>query len=127
MAPPLIPEIIAPLHANIVYSQKKIKEEIENCRRGIEVAVKRTGNMYPPCAQPEPALEVEPHIDMSSLTILSQMKFQAFRHGWKDGNWIAVKYLLMHSWSIPNEVMNPRWLSRSTTYAGETDHSHLLM
>ncbi|KAJ6954394.1 hypothetical protein NC652_005973 [Populus alba x Populus x berolinensis] len=105
MAPPLIPEIIArPACQYCLFTEENKRGTIENCRRGAEAAVKRTGNMYPPCPQPELALEVEPHTDMSSLAVLSQMKFQAFRHGWKDGDWIAVKYLPMHSLSIPNET-----------------------
>ncbi|XP_077250087.1 flavonol synthase/flavanone 3-hydroxylase-like [Tasmannia lanceolata] len=48
-------------------------------------------NMYPPCPQPELALGVEPHTDMSALTILVPNEVPGLQV-WKDGNWVAVDY-----------------------------------
>nr|WGJ63360.1 flavonol synthase FLS2 [Hypericum monogynum] len=49
-------------------------------------------NMYPPCPQPELALGVEPHTDMSALTILVPNDVPGLQV-WKDGNWVAVNYV----------------------------------
>ncbi|KAH7861687.1 hypothetical protein Vadar_029339 [Vaccinium darrowii] len=49
-------------------------------------------NMYPPCPQPELALGVEPHTDMSALTLLVPNDVPGLQV-WKDDNWVAVDYL----------------------------------
>lgn len=49
-------------------------------------------NMYPPCPQPELALGVEPHTDMSALTLLVPNDVPGLQVS-KDGNWVAVDYL----------------------------------
>ncbi|KAF8026615.1 hypothetical protein BT93_F3184 [Corymbia citriodora subsp. variegata] len=49
-------------------------------------------NLYPPCPQPQLALGVEPHTDMSALTILVPNDVPGLQV-WKDGNWFAVDYL----------------------------------
>ncbi|EEF40182.1 flavonol synthase/flavanone 3-hydroxylase [Ricinus communis] len=49
-------------------------------------------NMYPPCPQPHLALGVEPHTDMSALTILATNDVPGLQV-WKDDNWVAVNYL----------------------------------
>lgn len=49
-------------------------------------------NMYPPCPQPQLALGVEAHTDMSALTILVPNDVPGLQV-WKDGNWVAVDYL----------------------------------
>lgn len=49
-------------------------------------------NMYPPCPQPELALGVEPHTDMSALTLLVPNNVPGLQV-WKDGNWVAVQYI----------------------------------
>lgn len=49
-------------------------------------------NMYPPCPEPELALGVEPHTDMSALTLLVANNVPGLQV-WKDGNWVAVQYI----------------------------------
>lgn len=49
-------------------------------------------NMYPPCPQPELALGVEPHTDMSALTLLVPNHVPGLQV-WRDGDWIAVQYI----------------------------------
>ncbi|KAI3419812.1 Fe2OG dioxygenase domain-containing protein [Psidium guajava] len=49
-------------------------------------------NLYPPCPQPQLALGVEPHTDMSAVTILVPNDVPGLQV-WKDGNWFAVDYL----------------------------------
>ncbi|XP_030441750.2 flavonol synthase 1-like [Syzygium oleosum] len=49
-------------------------------------------NLYPPCPQPQLALGVEPHTDMSALTILVPNEVPGLQ-AWKDGYWYAVDYL----------------------------------
>nr|AUM57430.1 flavonol synthase [Camellia fraterna] len=59
---------------------------------GDEIEFEMKINMYPPCAQPQLALGVEPHTDMSALTILVPNDVPGLQV-WKDGNWVAVNYL----------------------------------
>ncbi|KAH7567867.1 hypothetical protein ACOSP7_009915 [Xanthoceras sorbifolium] len=57
-----------------------------------EIELEMKINMYPPCPQPQLALGVEPHTDMSALTILVSNDVPGLQL-WKDGNWVAVNYL----------------------------------
>lgn len=59
---------------------------------GQELALEMKINMYPPCPQPELVLGVEPHTDMSAITILMPNDVPGLQV-WKDGNWAAVNYL----------------------------------
>lgn len=59
---------------------------------GEEIELEMKINMYPPCPQPQLALGVEPHTDMSALTILVPNEVPGLQ-AWKDGNWVAVNYL----------------------------------
>ncbi|KAI8551235.1 hypothetical protein RHMOL_Rhmol06G0169100 [Rhododendron molle] len=59
---------------------------------GDEIEFKMKINMYPPCPQPQLALGVEPHTDMSALTLLVPNDVPGLQV-WKDGNWVAVNYL----------------------------------
>ncbi|KAK7282746.1 hypothetical protein RIF29_11768 [Crotalaria pallida] len=59
---------------------------------GEEIETEMKINMYPPCPQPELALGVEPHTDMSALTLLIPNEVPGLQV-WKDNNWIAVDYL----------------------------------
>ncbi|KAJ9166632.1 hypothetical protein P3X46_021350 [Hevea brasiliensis] len=59
---------------------------------GEEIELEMKINMYPPCPQPQLALGVEPHTDMSALTILVPNDVPGLEV-WKDGNWVSVQYL----------------------------------
>ncbi|PRQ55744.1 putative flavonol synthase [Rosa chinensis] len=58
-----------------------------------EVELEMKINMYPPCPQPQRALGVEPHTDMSAFTLLQVSNDDPGRQLWKDDNWVAVNYL----------------------------------
>ncbi|CAM0144620.1 unnamed protein product [Urochloa decumbens] len=49
-------------------------------------------NLYPPCPQPELALGLAPHTDMSTLTVLVPNEVQGLQI-FKDGHWYDVKYV----------------------------------
>ncbi|KAF7816885.1 flavonol synthase/flavanone 3-hydroxylase-like [Senna tora] len=49
-------------------------------------------NVYPPCPQPELALGVESHTDMSALTFLVPNEVPGLQI-WKDNNWVAANYV----------------------------------
>ena len=57
-----------------------------------EIELEMKINMYPPCPQPHLALGVEPHTDMSALTLLVPNEVPGLQV-WKDGNWVAVDHL----------------------------------
>ncbi|KAJ7959106.1 Flavonol synthase [Quillaja saponaria] len=59
---------------------------------GEEIELEMKINMYSPCPQPHLALGVEPHTDMSALTILVPNDVPGLQV-WKDDNWVAVNYL----------------------------------
>lgn len=65
---------------------------LKSCLGGEDIEMEMKINMYPPCPQPELALGVEPHTDMSALTILVPNDVPGLQV-WKDGNWVAVNYL----------------------------------
>ncbi|KAB1205367.1 Flavonol synthase/flavanone 3-hydroxylase [Morella rubra] len=65
---------------------------LKSILRGEEIELEMKINMYPPCPQPELALGVEPHTDMSALTLLVPNDVPGLQVS-KDDNWIAVNYL----------------------------------
>ena len=65
---------------------------LKSCLGDEELELEMKINMYPPCPQPELALGVEPHTDMSALTILVPNDVPGLQV-WKDGNWVAVNLL----------------------------------
>ncbi|KAL8159249.1 hypothetical protein V2J09_000786 [Rumex salicifolius] len=67
------------------------KEALRTHLGGDDIEVEMKINMYPPCPQPELALGVEAHTDMSALTVLVPNDVLGL-HCWKDGNWILVDY-----------------------------------
>ncbi|XP_042497250.1 flavonol synthase/flavanone 3-hydroxylase-like [Macadamia integrifolia] len=64
---------------------------------GDEMELEMKINMYPPCPQPELALGVEPHTDMSAITILVPNDVPGLQV-WKDDHWVAVDY-------VPNSLL----------------------
>ncbi|XP_062078668.1 flavonol synthase/flavanone 3-hydroxylase-like [Humulus lupulus] len=57
-----------------------------------EIELEMKINMYPPCPQPELALGVEAHTDMSAITILVPNEVAGLQVS-KDNQWVAVDYL----------------------------------
>jgi isopenicillin N synthase-like dioxygenase len=71
----------------------KLKSKtLKSCLGGEDIELEMKINMYPPCPQPELALGVEPHTDMSALTLLVSNDVPGLQV-WKDNNWVAVNYL----------------------------------
>ncbi|KAM6594717.1 hypothetical protein CsatA_002420 [Cannabis sativa] len=65
---------------------------LKNCLGEDEIELEMKINMYPPCPQPELALGVEPHTDMSAITILIPNQVSGLQI-WKDNKWVAVDYI----------------------------------
>ncbi|PSS31792.1 Flavonol synthase/flavanone 3-hydroxylase [Actinidia chinensis var. chinensis] len=65
---------------------------LKSCLGGDGIELEMKINMYPPCPQPQLALGVEPHTDMSALTLLVPNDVPGLQV-WKDDNWVAVDYL----------------------------------
>lgn len=59
---------------------------------GDQVELEMKINMYPPCPQPQLALGVEAHTDMSALTLLVSNDVPGLQLR-KDDNWVAVNHL----------------------------------
>ncbi|KAK4803162.1 hypothetical protein SAY86_001365 [Trapa natans] len=72
------------------------KGAMRKCLGGDDIELEMKINFYPPCPQPELALGVEPHTDMSALTILVTNDVPGLQV-WKDGNWVAVHYDIPHA------------------------------
>ncbi|KAF8411803.1 hypothetical protein HHK36_004362 [Tetracentron sinense] len=68
------------------------RKALKSSLRGEEIELEMKINMYPPCPQPQLALGVEPHTDMSALTILVPNDVPGLQV-WNDHNWVAVDYL----------------------------------
>lgn len=68
------------------------KSLLKSTLGGDEIELEMKINMYPPCPQPQLALGVEPHTDMSALTLLVPNDVPGLQV-WKDSNWFAVEYL----------------------------------
>lgn len=79
--------ILELLSLDLGLEEKTLKESLGSERIELEMKI----NYYPPCPQPELALGVEPHTDMSALTFLVQNDVQGLQL-WKDGNWVAVEF-----------------------------------
>lgn len=65
------------------------KSSLKSSLGGDDIEMEMKINFYPPCPQPDLALGVEPHTDMSALTILITNGVQGLQI-WKDGRWVAV-------------------------------------
>ncbi|KAJ1380271.1 Oxoglutarate/iron-dependent dioxygenase [Sesbania bispinosa] len=65
---------------------------LKSCLGEEEMELEMKINMYPPCPQPELALGVEPHTDMSALTLLVPNDVPGLQV-WKDNKWVAVNYM----------------------------------
>ncbi|PRQ26494.1 putative flavonol synthase [Rosa chinensis] len=68
------------------------KQVLKSHVGGDKIELEMKINMYPPCPQPQLALGVEPHTDMSALTLLVSNDVPGLQL-WKDGNWVSVNYL----------------------------------
>ncbi|KDP32354.1 hypothetical protein JCGZ_13279 [Jatropha curcas] len=81
-------ELLKLLSKGLGLEEKTLKSHLG----GEDIELEMKINMYPPCPQPELALGVEPHTDMSALTILVPNHIPGLQV-WKDGNWVAVHNL----------------------------------
>ncbi|OWM88439.1 flavonol synthase/flavanone 3-hydroxylase-like [Punica granatum] len=68
------------------------KSVLRTCLGGDNIEFEMKINFYPPCPQPQLVLGVEPHTDMSALTILVPNDVPGLQL-WKDGQWVAVDYV----------------------------------
>lgn len=98
------------LSKDLGLEEKSLKASLGGDRIELEMKI----NFYPPCPQPELALGVEPHTDMSALTILAQNDVAGLQL-WKDGNWVAVDFtpgaLLVHIGDQIEVVSNGKYKS----------------
>ena len=83
----LMDRVLELLSLGLGLEGKTMKESLGGERIELEMKI----NFYPPCPQPELALGVEAHTDMSALTFLVQNDVQGLQF-WKDGNWVAVNF-----------------------------------
>ena len=84
----LTDKILELLSEGLGLERKVLKSSLGDEQIELEMKI----NMYPPCPQPELALGVEPHTDMSALTLLVPNEVSGLQV-WNDNNWVAVDYL----------------------------------
>ncbi|MED6210475.1 hypothetical protein PIB30_064472 [Stylosanthes scabra] len=83
----LTDEILELLSEGLGLEKKSLKSSLGDEKIELEMKI----NMYPPCPQPELALGVEPHTDMSALTLLVPNEVSGLQV-WNDNKWVAVDY-----------------------------------
>jgi flavonol synthase len=81
-------ELFGRLSAELVLPEGAMAEAFG----GDDVVFLQKINFYPPCPQPELALGLAPHTDMSTLTVLLPDEVQGLQV-FKDGCWYDVKYV----------------------------------
>ncbi|KAL9230542.1 hypothetical protein vseg_005880 [Gypsophila vaccaria] len=84
----LTDEILGHLSEGLGIQHKTLKTNLGDDELEVEMKI----NMYPPCPQPELALGVEAHTDMSALTILLPNHVPGLQI-WKGHTWVEVDYL----------------------------------
>ncbi|XP_031492975.1 flavonol synthase 1-like [Nymphaea colorata] len=80
--------ILVALSNGLGLEEGAMKEAVGGDKLVMEMKI----NLYPRCPQPELALGVEAHTDMSAITILVADRRSGLQV-WKDGNWVAVDLL----------------------------------
>ncbi|KAI9086925.1 hypothetical protein K1719_031155 [Acacia pycnantha] len=87
--------VLGLLSEGLGLERKALKSSLGDEKIETEVKI----NMYPPCPQPELALGVEPHTDMSALTVLVPNDVPGLQV-WRQDHWVAVDFpkntLLVH-------------------------------
>ncbi|GKU87674.1 hypothetical protein SLEP1_g2036 [Rubroshorea leprosula] len=101
-------------------------DELKDGVGGNELIYLMKINYYPPCPQPELALGVPPHTDMSSITILVPNEVQGLQAE-RDGQWYCVNYvpnaLIIHIGDQLEVVSNGKYkavLHRTTVTKDKT-------
>ncbi|XP_054792833.1 flavonol synthase/flavanone 3-hydroxylase-like [Prosopis cineraria] len=84
----LTDKLLELLSEGLGLEKKTLKSSLGDEKIEMEMKI----NMYPPCPQPELALGVEPHTDMSALTLLVPNDVPGLQV-WSQHHWIAVDYL----------------------------------
>ncbi|GLJ12206.1 hypothetical protein SUGI_0186590 [Cryptomeria japonica] len=89
----VVNKLLSALSVYLGVEENTMKEELG----GEDLEMEMKINYYPPCPQPELALGVEPHTDMSSLTLLVPNEVPGLQV-YKDGHWVGVEY-------VPNAII----------------------
>lgn len=84
----LTDKLLELLSEGLGLEKKTLKSSLGDEKMEMEMKI----NMYPPCPQPELALGVEPHTDMSALTLLVPNDVPGLQVRRQD-HWVAVDYL----------------------------------
>ncbi|KAK4256449.1 hypothetical protein QN277_009310 [Acacia crassicarpa] len=78
-------KLLALLSEGLGLESKALKSSLGDEKIEMEMKI----NMYPPCPQPELALGVEPHTDMSAITLLVPNDVPGLQL-WRQDHWVAV-------------------------------------
>ncbi|GLJ48190.1 hypothetical protein SUGI_1017660 [Cryptomeria japonica] len=89
----VVDKLLSALSINLGLQECSLKEAIGGENMEMEMKI----NYYPPCPQPDLALGVVPHTDMSALTLLVSNQVPGLQVH-KDSNWVAVDY-------VPNAII----------------------
>ncbi|KAL5992857.1 hypothetical protein ACLOJK_013776 [Asimina triloba] len=83
----VVDKLLEVISADLGLGGKDLKASFGGDRIELEMKI----NFYPPCPQPDLALGVEPHTDMSVLTLLVQNQVPGLEL-WKDDRWVSVDH-----------------------------------
>lgn len=89
----VVNKLLAALSISLGMEESAMKEAVGGENLEMEMKI----NYYPPCPQPELALGVEPHTDMSALTLLIPNEVPGLQV-FNDGHWVSATY-------IPNAII----------------------
>ncbi|GLJ48191.1 hypothetical protein SUGI_1017670 [Cryptomeria japonica] len=89
----VVDKLLSALSINLGVQECSLKEAIGGEDMEMEMKI----NYYPPCPQPELALGVLPHTDMSALTLLVANQASGLQV-FKDSDWVAVDH-------VPNAIV----------------------
>eukprot|EP01018_Ginkgo_biloba_P036003 Gb_24113 [translate_table: standard] len=84
----VVNKLLAVLSINLGLQESALKGELGGENLEMEMKI----NYYPTCPQPELALGVESHTDMSALTVLIPNDVPGLQV-YKDGNWVTADYV----------------------------------
>ena len=84
----MVDKLLAAFSMNLELEESTLKNALGGENLELELKI----NYYPPCPQPDVALGVLPHTDMSALTVLKPNNVPGLQI-FKKGQWLTANYI----------------------------------